>query len=188
MARRAGDLWEGLIVEWLELQPQFLGQRFIRGFHEDRSIWEDDGRDAAHASIGCLHELFGFNIPIDIDKIIRDVILVQVSSGSPAISAPVGSIYLDGWVCHADAPVCRDGEADLIRLNLPKAIRLPGYYNKLSCGLGHNRVIGIFCDDFRIRGCEGGVATFTPPNPGTSTAIPNEPNKITKGIFVHAAD
>jgi hypothetical protein len=100
-----GDQLPGLIVKRLILQPQFLGQRFIRGFHQDRSICKDDCWDAAHTSIGCLHELFRFLVSINVDKIILDVVLVQVSPGSSAISAPVGTVHLDEWICQIDAPV-----------------------------------------------------------------------------------
>ncbi len=37
------------------------------------------------------------------------------------------------------------------------------------------RVIGIYRDDSQIWGCIGGYAAYTPPNLGTSTAIPIEP-------------
>jgi len=37
------------------------------------------------------------------------------------------------------------------------------------------RVIEIYRDDSQIWGCIGGVAAYTPPNLGTSTAIPIDP-------------
>jgi len=53
------------------------------------------------------------------------------------------------------------------------------YYQTLTLVSGEAvRVIGIYRDDSRMWGCVGGVAAYTPPHPGTSTAIPNEPAVI----------
>ena len=41
-------------------------------------------------------------------------------------------------------------------------------------------VIGIYRDDSQIWGCVGGYAAYTPPNLGTSTAIPKEPRLSTR--------
>lgn len=94
----------GLEVKGLELYTQFIGKRFIRGLYKDRSIFKHDSRNTAHASIGSQNELFGLFVIVDIDKIIRNMILIQIASCPATVSAPIGSVYCNRDGCHADAP------------------------------------------------------------------------------------
>jgi hypothetical protein len=95
------------IVERLELYTQLFGQRLVGWLHKDRPVFEDNGWHAAHTAIGCHDKLFSIFIAVNIDKIILNIILIQITSRPAAITAPGCSVYRYCCVSHDNAPICR---------------------------------------------------------------------------------
>src|SRR6266487_2800000 len=87
-------------VHWrLHGGSAFRCQFAYRRFHQERTIWEENGWDTTHASIHLLNIRGGPLILFDIDRLIGNPVLVEPAFCHATVATKGGAIQFDGcWL------------------------------------------------------------------------------------------